>query len=196
MFRLSVPVADCATRGADTVKWTRGANAMAALKQSPGAASALLAVTGCLALAVGLLVYMADRNAAHAVLLPRVAALGTGPVFGVIGAWLPSFVHPFAFSLFTAALLPSRSAWRYGACAAWCGVNVAFELGQHPVFKAPLADALQDAFGQTPLTRALASYFLRGTFDTGDLVAAGLGAVAAAGLLYLLQCSPEDDHAH
>jgi len=178
------------------VKGIRRANARAVQGPSPWAGPALVAAPGGLALAVGLLVYMADRNAAQSMLFPAIAALGTGPIFGVTGAWLPSFVHPFAFSLFTAALLPFRSAWRYGACALWCGVNVAFEFGQHPVFKAPLAAALQDGLDQTSLMRALASYFLLGAFDLGDLVAAALGAIAAAGLLYLLQLLVEDDHAH
>jgi hypothetical protein len=141
---------------------------------------------GSLALAVGLLVYMTDRDAAHAMLFPAVAALDSGPVFGILGLCLPSFAHPFAFSLFTAAALPSRSAWRYCACAAWCAVNVAFEMGQHPRVNAPLAEALQGSFGPTLLTRPLANYFLRGSFDVGDIAAATAGALAAAGVLYLV----------
>ena len=155
----------------------------------------LLAAIACLALAVGVLVYLTDRDTSHAVLIPAVGALAGSHLFGALGQWLPSFVHPFAFSLFTAAALPPRSASRYGACAAWCAVNVAFELGQHPRVSARLAEALQGSFAQTALTRPLANYFLRGTFDVGDIVAAVIGAFAAAGVLHFMQRASENDHA-
>jgi len=168
------------------VYWVRCANDVAAARRIQLTAPALLVAIGSLGLAVGLLVYMTDRDAAHAMLFPAGAGLASGPIFGILGLCLPSFVHPFAFSLFTAAALPSRSAWRYGACAAWCAVNVAFEVGQHPQVNAPLAEALQGSFGPTLLTRPLANYFLRGSFDVGDIAAATAGALAAAGVLYLI----------
>jgi hypothetical protein len=148
-----------------------------------------------LSLALGLLVYMADRPPSHAVLMPAFLSLGTGALFGAVGLWLPSFVHPFAFSLFTAAALPSRSAWRYRACACWCAVNLAFEMGQHPQVSARLAEAMQGSFGPTLLTRPFANFFLRGAFDSGDIVATLLGALAAAGMLRLMERIPENDHA-
>jgi hypothetical protein len=163
------------------------ANGNRAASMNRGTEAVLLAATGGLALAIGLLVYLTDRGVSHAVLIPTIGALAGSNLFGALGQWLPGFVHPFAFSLFTAAALPSWSAWRYGACAAWCAVNVAFELGQHPSVSARLADALHDIFGPTSLTQTLASYFLHGTFDVGDIGAAVLGAFAAAGLLFLLR---------
>jgi hypothetical protein len=156
---------------------------------------ACLAAAGCFALALGLLVYLADRDASRAVLTPTVSALAGSHWFGALGQWLPSFVHPLAFSLFTAAALPSHSPWQYGACAAWCVINVAFEVGQHPHVSARLADALQAGLGQTPLARTLANYFVRGTFDGGDIVAAILGALAAASVLRLMQRFSANKHA-
>jgi hypothetical protein len=156
---------------------------------------ARLVVPGCLALAAGLFVYLTDRDSAHAMLVPSVAAFAGLHLFGALGQWLPSFVHPFAFSLFTAATLQSRSAWRYGACAAWCAVNVAFELGQHPQVSSRLATALQ-GIGPASLTRPLANYLLRGTFDGGDIVAAVLGALAAGSVLWLLRPRRENADAH
>jgi hypothetical protein len=170
----------------DAVYRVRCANAVAAATHIQLAAPAVLVAIGSLGLAVGLLVYMTDRDAAHAMLFPTIAALDTGPVFGVLGPWLPSFVHTFAFSLFTVAALPSRSAWRYRACAAWCAVNVAFEMAQHLHVSVRLAEALEGGFGPASLTRPLANYFLRGTFDVGDIAAATAGALAAAGVLYLV----------
>ena len=100
-----------------------------------------------------------------------------------------------AFSLFAAAALPARSAWRYRACALWGAVNVAFELGQHPQLGARLAEGLRPGFGDAAASRSLANYFLRGTFDVADIVAAVLGAVAAACVLRLVQPVRENGHA-
>src|SRR5258706_10120219 len=87
----------------------------------------LLFAAGGLALAIGLLVYFTDRGGAHVSLMPAIPAAGGRRVFGVLGQWLPSFVHTCAFSLFSAAMLPAVPALRIGACATWCVVNVAFE---------------------------------------------------------------------
>ena len=157
---------------------------------------ALLVLMSCLALGLGLLVYLADRHAADSLLWPRFAARGTGPLFGVIGQWLPSFVHPFAFSLLSAAAMrrPLSSARAaYSICALWWAVNLAFELGQHSRFSAPIAEALQFGLGQNALTMAISRYLLRGRFDWGDVMALSVGALAAAAVLWLLRSS-EDRH--
>ena len=145
--------------------------------------SASLAAVGSVAFAVGLLVYLADRDPSKAALIPTVAALTGSHVFGLLGGWLPSFVHTFAFSLFTAAALPERAAPRYGACVVWFAVNVAFEIGQHPQISVRLAEALHGGLGVLPFSRSLANYFVHGTFDPGDIVAALLGALAAGCVL-------------
>lgn len=147
---------------------------------------AILATSGALALAVGVLVYTADRGVSHAALIPALTLLTTGSLFGVLGQWLPSFVHPFAFSLFTAATQPSKASPAYWACAAWWLVNVAFEVAQVPGINLAVATFVQDALGRTWLTRPLSNYVLRGTFDVGDLVAATAGVIAAAGVLHLV----------
>jgi hypothetical protein len=147
--------------------------------------SALLPAIGSLALVLGTLVYVTDRDAAHALLFPKILALHTGPIFGVLGPWLPSFVHPFAFSLFTAAALQRSASPAYGACAAWWAVNIAFEAGQHAQISGRLVESLHLVFGHTWLTRMLSSYFLRGGFDVADIVAVTAGALAAAVVLYL-----------
>lgn len=141
---------------------------------------------GAGALAAGALVYLVDRAAGSASLLPAGAWSGTAWHFGAIGAWLPSFVHPFAFSLFFAALTPTGAARAYRACAAWWAVNAAFELGQLAPAAAAIAATLHAAFGDAAPARVLANYFLRGTFDRADLLAATSGALAAAGVIHLL----------
>jgi hypothetical protein len=147
--------------------------------EAPDARSATLWLAGCAALALGVSVYLIDRSAAHR-------------WFGAVGGWLPSFAHAFAFSLFSAALLSPRPDWQYGACGFWLAVNAVFEVGQHPQVREPLADALRRSVGQGPLARSVENYFLRGTFDIGDLVAAALGAAMAAATLRFLRIHREN----
>lgn len=155
----------------------------------------LLAAIGGFALVVGMLVYVADRDGARSALLPAIAAFHTGPYFGLLGLWLPSFVHVFAFSLFSAALLAPQPRWEYGTCAFWLAVNAVFEIGQHAQVRGRLADTLLQGLGDGPVARVLANYFLRGTFDMGDLAAAALGAVMAASILRCRRFHQENHHA-
>jgi hypothetical protein len=133
--------------------------------------SSSLAALGGALLALGLLVYLADRPAGHAMLLPAWPRLAEGGWFGSVGQWLPSFVHPFAFSLLTVAALGPSPRPRYGVCVAWGVVNAAFELGQLPQAAAAIAAALHDGVLPASLSRALAAYFVQGRFDAADLAA-------------------------
>jgi len=146
----------------------------------------LLAAVGSLGLALGALVYATDRDSANAMLFPAFATLATDPVFGAVGPWLPSFIHPFAFSLLTAAAVRRSTSPGYGACAAWWAVNMVFEFAQHPQLSGPFAEAVNALFGPSWLSRALSNYALRGSFHVDDLVAATAGALAAAGVLALV----------
>ena len=150
------------------------------------------AAAGGSALALGALVYALDRGGLPPVSTPgAMAAAVAAPWFGAIGGWLPSLVHPFAFSLFTAALRAPGAPPAYGACAAWGLVNLAFELGQHPRVGPVLAAQLEAAFGPAAGARALADYFTRGRFDPADLAAAVAGALAAA--VWLRAASARED---
>jgi len=128
---------------------------------------------------------MTDRDPARATLFPAAAALHTGLIFGGIGQWLPSFVHPFAFSLFTAAAMRRSASPAYAACAAWWAVNIAFEAGQNEQISGRVAELLPLAPGDTWPARVLSNYFLRGSFDVGEMLAATAGALVAAGVLCL-----------
>jgi hypothetical protein len=145
----------------------------------------ILTTVGSLGLALGALVYATDRDSTHVILFPTFATLATGPVFGAVGQWLPSFIHPFAFSLLTSAAVRRSTSPAYGACAAWWAVNVVFELAQHPRLSERFAESVQGLFRQTWLSRALANYALRGSFHIDDLAAATAGALVAAGVLAL-----------
>jgi hypothetical protein len=146
----------------------------------------MLVAVASLSLAAGMLVYATDRDSTHAMLFPAFVTLATGPVFGVVGPWLPSFVHPFAFSLLTAATGRRSTFPAYSACAAWWAVNMVFEFAQHPQFSGRFAESVNVLLGQTWLSRTVSNYALRGSFHVDDLVAATAGALAAAGVMALV----------
>lgn len=167
-----------------------GAAGVAARRPAP----ALPCVAGLLALAAGALVYLADRDPARVMALPAFAALAVGPLFGAAGGWLPSFVHPFAFSLFSAAARPRAARPAYGACLFWWAANVAFECVQWPPLRDALAAALPSGTDAFAPARWLARFAQQGRFDIADLLAVSAGALAAAGLLHFLNRT-ETDHA-
>ena len=158
-----------------------------------GRSSSLVVLAGAL-LALGLLVYVADRPPGRAMLLPAWARLASGGWFDSVGDWLPSFIHPFAFSLLTVAALGPSARPRYGVCVAWGAVNAAFELGQLPRVATELARALHVSMLPTSLSRPLADYFVRGQFDFADLAAIVLGSTAAV-IVLRLRHDPEVRHA-
>jgi hypothetical protein len=134
------------------------------------------------ALAVGVGLYVVDRPAVHVYLLPPALTLPGAPVWvsGVLGGSLPSFLHVFAFTLFTAAVLTPRTARSAAAITvAWCATDVLFELAQHPLLAPRIAAALPDWIGGIPLLDNIGPYFLRGTFDPADIAAIVVGAAFA-----------------
>jgi hypothetical protein len=180
-----VPPLDTLTGRLDSVAGKRFALAVASQRQGVVVAAIALG-----ALALGTLVYVVDRVPGHALLIPHVGAFTGATLFGTVGAWLPSLVHPFSFALLTAAALPAGSPWRYGGCVGWGLANVAFELGQHPALKGWWRDSFEGRVA-SPLGR----YFIHGSFDVRDLVAAVAGALAAAVVLRLLDLATEHRHA-
>lgn len=159
---------------------------------------AVLVISAGVALALGLLVYVSDRDPSRSWLLPAFASTTTpahAPWFGLLGQWLPSAMHPLAFGLLSAVLLPARGVARPAACLAWALVNALFELGQHPRFSGRIAQALHATEGPAWLVQPVSNFFVRGTFDVADLAATALGALLALGVLHLAQRTRETDHA-
>lgn len=149
---------------------------------SPGvpASPAMLAALAVLALLLGTAVYLLDRPAGSAWLVPPSWQAGsTGRWFGRVGPWLPSLVHAFAFSVLTALALPRRP-WRCAAaCTGWVAIDSLAELGQHAAVSGPLADALVTAFDGAAGAARVGRYFTMGSFDLADLVAGGAGGLLA-----------------
>lgn len=139
------------------------------------------AFVALLALVIGLLVYLLDRPAGSAYLLPAAGtySMASSKIFGAVGNVLPSFVHTFAFGLLTAlALGRSRRALVLG-CGTWWTIGTLFEIGQHPALSGRLAASLPHWFGDWPLLDHMGTYFLRGTFDPADLASTAMGALMA-----------------
>jgi hypothetical protein len=135
-----------------------------------------------MALALGVGVYVVDRSATQVYLLPAALTLPRSPepLFGVLSGFLPGFLHVFAFTLLTAAVLTVRS-MRAAAtvAAAWCVTDLLFEIGQHPAIAPVIAATLPAWFAGIPLLENAGPYFLRGTFDAADIAATVAGAVLA-----------------
>lgn len=153
-----------------------------------------LCLLGTAALLLGVLVYLNDRTELPPALIDLVSWLSGQRLSGSAGLWLPSQVHPLAFSLMTVAALPASGAPRCGECDAWGTVNVGLELGQHAALRVGLAQGLQDLLGDWPAVRWLGAYFLHGTFDASDLLAAVGSALVAAAVLGRFQLLQEQAH--
>lgn len=154
-------------------------------------------VTGAtVALGLGVLLYLGDRPPGHAMALPAAWSTGGAPRFGAAGDWLPSFLHPFAFSLLWAALRPPGRRAGYGGCVGWAALNLAFEFAQHEALRPAVTAATQAVFGQTWPTRMLGAYLGRGVFDPADVAAVAAGALAAAAWLAIAQPREIGDERH
>lgn len=144
----------------------------------------MLAVLALSLLAAGTLVYLLDRSAGSAWLLPAAWHSGSARAwFGAAGQWLPSFAHAFGFSVLTALCLPPRPLAMAGACAAWAAIDTLAEFGQRPAWSATLAEGLARATGDHPLAVQIGRYFTHGAFDAADVVAGLAGAALAYAVL-------------
>ena len=132
-------------------------------------------------LTFGLSVYLFDRPADQIYFIPDGWQLSSAdnPLFGSMGACLPSFVHVAIFILITGVLLKP---WRFpiaSICLLWFGIDILFELAQHEVIAARIAAILPDWFQDVILLENTAGYFLSGTFDPLDILSIALGSIVA-----------------
>jgi hypothetical protein len=141
--------------------------------------SVLYVLIAIAALAFGLLVYLFDRRPEHVYFLSHGFVLAHAPhsLFGVVGNYLPTFVHVYAFILLTAAVAGATRA--IGICVAWFVVASLFELAQLPAVAPVIAASVPAWFARVPVLDNTAAYFLDGTFDVLDLLSIALGTIAA-----------------
>lgn len=147
----------------------------------PRKPTVLYLAAATLALTIGLLVYLLDRQPQHTYFLSHVFTPDRAPyaLFGVAGNYLPAFLHVYAFVLLTVAIAGSANAQLVRIGAAWFIIATLFEFGQHPALSPFLAAALPAWFAYVPVLDNSASYFLNGTFDVLDILSIALGTVAA-----------------
>lgn len=143
--------------------------------------SVLYVLIAIAALAFGLLVYLFDRRPEHVYFLSHGFVLAHAPhsLFGVVGNYLPTFVHVYAFILLTVVVAGSARARLIGICAAWFIIAALFECAQLPAIAGSIAAAVPAWFARVPVLDNTAAYFLGGTFDVMDLLSIALGTVAA-----------------
>jgi hypothetical protein len=92
---------------------------------------------------------------------------------------LPSLFHILGFSLLTVAVL-GECKYALVSCLFWLGVNLVFEVAQHPYF-------VQFLDGKnSELPRVLDAYVRFGTFDVLDILFSAFGAVLAYAIVMLL----------
>jgi hypothetical protein len=140
---------------------------------------ALLSST-LLALLVGTLVYLLDRDwASTRFLAPLADWQGEqSAIFGALGQVLPSFCHAYAFALLLIlALGRSRYARQLGAVA-WFAIAAGLEFLQAERLHILLPEPTALPAGWT-LANSIYTYFANGHFDPADLLAAGLGCLVA-----------------
>ena len=158
------------------------ARSLEPLLPAPRAARWMLAASAALIFAAGMMVYLFDRPAGSAWLLPAHWQAASGASwFGPAGAWLPSFAHGFAFSLLTALVLPPQPRFAAAACIGWAVIDTLAELGQHRAVSGWLASAIESALGGAPWAVQIGRYLSRGSFDPADVMA-GLAGCAVAWL--------------
>jgi hypothetical protein len=133
------------------------------------------------ALVLGLLVYLFSRSAESIYLFTAFSVFPTQQydLFGVIGYWLPSFLHTYAFILLTVISIGNGPRIIITCSLFWVAIGCLFELGQHPTVSTLLVKYFPEWFSGIPLLENSANYFQYGTFDPLDLLATLTGALAA-----------------
>ena len=138
-------------------------------------------VAAAIALAVGVAVYLLDRNPGSVYFMTHwmVPDERVGTSFGAIGNYLPTFVHVYAFILLTVVFTAATRAHALAICLFWLAIDSLFEFAQMPVIAQRIAGSISGWFGGIPFLENTSAYFLAGTFDLLDLCSIAAGALAA-----------------
>lgn len=142
---------------------------------------ALQLTTAVLALGIGVLVYLLDRQPDNVYFIPDwVSIAGSlNPIFGQIGNHLPTFIHVYAFILLTVIIMSPSPAMVFWICVTWFSVDSLFEIAQLTPIANWIAEHVPASFAGIPFLENTDSYFLTGTFDFLDLISIAMGTVAA-----------------
>ena len=140
-----------------------------------------LAITAVGALALGVFVYFLDRDPQQVYLLRDLLRLPllASPIFGSIGAFLPTFTHVFAFILLSIAALAPNKRGTLFICLGWFVFALASELAQYPSLAPYVIAAVPAWFDRVPVLANTVDYFRHGTFDLRDVLSIIVGTLAA-----------------
>jgi hypothetical protein len=132
-------------------------------------------------LAIGACVYFFDREPAAVYFMQHwLSKEDTMPsVFGWLGNHLPAFLHVYAFTLLTIAVVKPSRVCAIVICASWFVVDSLFELGQAAALAQKIASHVPSWFDGVPFLENTSSYFINGTFDPVDLCSIAIGSLAA-----------------
>ena len=144
--------------------------------------SSILQVTIALsALAMGILVYLMDRQPESVYFFPHwlSSPTHTGLFFGAVGNYLPTFIHVYVFIILTVVVMAPKAGRMEYICVFWLVVDSLFELGQISIISQWIAAITPDWFSGIPVLENTAAYFTSGTFDYLDIFSIVIGTIAA-----------------
>lgn len=153
---------------------------------------------GIVGLGLGILIYLLDRPADLVYFMPDNHPYFTGymTVFGGLGQHLPTFLHPFSFSLITAGVLACRSTLCIALISlGWFAINIIFELGQATTTSTWLMEYIPTWFDGIIVLENTTNYLQYGTYDPKDILSIAIGSLIAFLInLYLNQEGCAHEH--
>ena len=140
-------------------------------------------------LLMGGIVYLVFRSGSTVYFLAGIIpeAVNYSISTGTISNSIPSFFHVYAFILLTAVVLNPTRTGVILICLGWMGVELFFEVGQHPLFAQHLTGWVPAWFANFPYLEVANTYFVSGTFDPVDVLFIIIGTAAALLTLYKVQ---------
>jgi len=140
-----------------------------------------LVLIASLSMVAGLFIYAADRAPGSVYLFPDALSLnsGEGLIFGALGAYLPTFIHVYTFTLLTYACLSCDRAAVITTCGFWFIIDSLLELCQQEVVATGIITIVPQWFDSIPVLENVSPYFVKGTFDPVDLLSIAVGSITA-----------------
>lgn len=142
---------------------------------------AIQLTTAVLALGIGVLVYLLDRQPSDVYFIPDWVSIADSlnPIFGQVGNNLPTFIHVYVFILLTVIIITPSPVMVFRICVIWFSVDSLFELAQLTPIAYLIAEHIPAWFIGIPFLENTATYFLAGTFDILDIISIAMGTVTA-----------------
>lgn len=136
--------------------------------------------TAVIAVLLGGAVYLLDRDWVNSLFLqPFVDYQWTRfAVFGAFGGFLPALLHAYATCMLLMVVLRPWPRSRSLACLLWFAIASFLECLQSDTGSKWFVSS-EGEMGDSLLMASISSYALHGTFDILDLIATGMGCIAA-----------------